>query len=127
MSAGFVHLHVHSQYSLLDGAIRIADLLAKCKEYEMDSVALTDHGAMYGSLEFYIKAKKADIKPIIGCEFYVAPGDRKDRKQIDGVSAYHLILLAMNATGYRNLMKLASIAQFEGFYYKPRIDKEVLT
>ena len=127
MSAGFVHLHVHSQYSLLDGAIRIADLLDKCKEYEMDSVALTDHGAMYGSLEFYIKAKKAGIKPIIGCEFYVAPGDRKDKKLIDGVSAYHLILLAMNATGYCNLMKLASMAQFEGFYYKPRIDKEVLT
>lgn len=126
MSAGFVHLHVHSQYSLLDGAIRIPDLLRKCKEYQMDSVAITDHGAMYGSLEFYVKAKKAGIKPIIGCEFYIAPKDRKDKKLISGVSAYHLLLLAMNETGYRNLMKLASIAQFEGFYYKPRIDKEIL-
>lgn len=127
MSAGFVHLHVHSQYSLLDGAIRIADLLDKCKEYGMDSVAVTDHGAMYGSLEFYVKAKKADIKPIIGCEFYLAPKDRKEKKTVKGVNAYHMLLLAMNATGYKNLMKLASIAQFEGFYYKPRIDMEVLS
>ncbi|MFN2353286.1 MAG: DNA polymerase III subunit alpha [Desulfopila sp.] len=126
MSAGFVHLHVHSQYSLLDGAIRVADLLDKCKEYDMDSVAITDHGAMYGALEFYVKAKKADIKPIIGCEFYIAPGDRRDKKA-SGITAYHIILLAMNATGYKNLMKMASIAQFEGFYYKPRIDMEVLT
>ncbi len=126
MSAGFVHLHVHSQYSLLDGAIRISDLIDKCKEYEMDSVAVTDHGAMFGSLEFYLKAKKAGIKPIIGCEFYIAPRSRKEKKQIDGVSAYHIILLAMDITGYRNLMKMASIAQFEGFYYKPRIDMEVL-
>lgn len=126
MSAGFVHLHVHSQYSLLDGAIRIADLLEKCKEYGMESVAITDHGAMYGALEFYTKAKKAGIKPIIGCEFYIAPKSRFEKKQIEGVTAYHIVLLAMNSTGYRNIMKLASIAQFEGFYYKPRIDKEVL-
>ena len=126
MSAGLVHVHVHSQYSLLDGAIRVADLLDKCKEYNMDSVAITDHGAMYGALEFYVKAKKADIKPIIGCEFYIAPGDRRDKKA-SGITAYHIILLAMNATGYKNLMKMASIAQFEGFYYKPRIDMEVLT
>ena len=126
MSAEFVHLHLHSQYSLLDGAIRIPDLLEKCKEYEMDSVAITDHGAMYGALEFYTKAKSKGIKPIIGCEFYVAPESRFEKKQIDGVNAFHLVLLAMDKTGYQNLMKLASIAQFEGFYYKPRIDKEVL-
>ena len=122
MSAGFVHLHVHTQYSLLDGAIRIPDLLDKCKEYGMDSVALTDHGAMYGALEFYVKAKKAGIKPIIGCEFYMAPGKRTDQEK----AHFHLVLLAMDFTGYKNLMKLAAIAQFEGFYYKPRIDMETL-
>jgi len=127
MSAGFVHLHVHSQYSLLDGAIRVSDLLDKCKEFGMDSVAITDHGAMHGALEFYVKAKKAHIKPIIGCEFYMAPENRKDKKQVSGVHAFHILLLAMNLTGYKNLMKLASIAQFEGFYYKPRIDMAVLT
>ncbi|MBU1140378.1 MAG: PHP domain-containing protein, partial [Proteobacteria bacterium] len=79
MSAGFTHLHVHTQYSLLDGAIRIPDLLAKCKEYGMDSVAMTDHGAMYGALEFYLKAKAKGIKPIVGCEFYIAPGNRADK------------------------------------------------
>jgi DNA polymerase III subunit alpha len=126
MSAGFVHLHVHSQYSLLDGAIRITDLLEKCKEYGMDSVAVTDHGAMHGALEFYVKAKKAKIKPIIGCEFYIAPENRTEKKQSSGVNAFHILLLAMDMTGYRNLMKLATIAQFEGFYYKPRIDMEVL-
>ena len=126
MSAGFVHLHVHSQYSLLDGAIRVSDLLDKCKEFGMDSVAITDHGAMHGALEFYVKAKKAKIKPIIGCEFYMAPENRSDKKQISGIHAFHILLLAMNQTGYKNLMKLASIAQFEGFYYKPRIDMEVL-
>jgi DNA polymerase-3 subunit alpha len=126
MSAGFTHLHVHSQYSLLDGAIRIADLLDKCKEYGMESVAITDHGAMFGALEFYAKAKKAGIKPIVGCELYIAPGDRRVKKVVDGNIAYHIVLLAMNHTGYKNLMKLASIAQFEGFYYKPRIDMEVL-
>ncbi len=126
MSAGFVHLHVHSQYSLLDGAIRVADLLDKCKEYQMDSVAITDHGAMYGALEFYVKAKKAGIKPIVGCEFYIAPEKRTDRKQVKGTHAFHIVLLAMNHTGYKNLMKLAAISQFEGFYYKPRIDMEVL-
>ncbi len=126
MSAGFTHLHVHSQYSLLDGAIRIADLLKKCKEYDMDSVALTDHGAMFGALEFYAKAKKAGIKPIVGCELYIAPGDMRVKKIVDGTIAYHIILLAMNHTGYQNLMKMASIAQFEGFYYKPRIDMDVL-
>ncbi len=126
MSAEFTHLHVHTQYSLLDGAIRLTDLLDKCKEYGMDSVAVTDHGAMYGALEFYKKAKAADIKPIVGCELYIAPGDMRDRKKIDGEVAFHIVLLAMDHGGYQNLMKMASIAQFEGFYYKPRIDMDVL-
>ncbi|MBC8208502.1 MAG: DNA polymerase III subunit alpha [Desulfobulbaceae bacterium] len=127
MSAGFTHLHVHTQYSLLDGAIRIDDLLAKCKEYGMESVAITDHGAMYGALEFYLKARKAGIKPIVGCEFYIAPGNRAERDPNAVTKAFHIVLLAMNETGYKNLMKLAGIAQFEGFYYKPRIDQETLT
>ncbi len=126
MSAGFAHLHVHTQYSLLDGAIRLPDLLAKCKEYGMDSVAMTDHGAMYGALEFYLKARAKGIKPIVGCEFYIAPGKRGDRDATAPTKAYHLVLLAMDYQGYRNLMKLAGIAQFEGFYSRPRIDMEVL-
>ncbi len=126
MSAGFTHLHVHTQYSLLDGAIRLPDLLAKCKEYGMDSVAMTDHGAMYGALEFYLKAKAKGIKPIVGCEFYIAPGNRAEKDPTAPTKAYHIVLLAMNYTGYRNLMKLAGIAQFEGFYSRPRIDLEVL-
>ncbi|MFC1831162.1 DNA polymerase III subunit alpha [Thermodesulfobacteriota bacterium] len=126
MSAGFVHLHVHTQHSLLDGAIQLPNLLKKCAEYEMEAVAVTDHGAMYGALEFYNKAKKAGIKPIVGCEFYIAPGDRAEKVSGEAGPAFHLILLAMNYQGYKNLMKLSSIAQFEGFYYRPRIDKEVL-
>jgi len=126
MSAGFVHLHVHTQHSLLDGAIQLPNLLKKCSEYEMEAVAVTDHGAMYGALEFYSKAKKIGVKPIVGCEFYIAPGSRVEKVSGEAGPAYHLILLAMNYQGYRNLMKLSSIAQFEGFYYKPRIDKEIL-
>ncbi|MGW8286997.1 MAG: DNA polymerase III subunit alpha [Desulfobulbales bacterium] len=124
----FVHLHIHTQYSLLDGAIRIDDLLKKCQEYGMNAVSITDHGAMHGALEFYIKARKLGIKPIIGCEFYIAPQDRKKHSGAKSSSdaAFHLVLLAMDHTGYKNLMKLASIAQLEGFYYKPRIDKETL-
>ncbi|MFO7760291.1 MAG: DNA polymerase III subunit alpha [Desulfobia sp.] len=123
----FVHLHVHTQYSLLDGAIRIDDLLAKCREYKMDTVAITDHGAMFGALDFYLKAKKAGIKPIVGCEFYISPTDRFDKSaKSAGQAAHHIILLAMDSLGYHNLLKLASIAQLEGFHYKPRIDKEVL-
>jgi DNA polymerase III subunit alpha len=125
--ANFVHLHVHTQYSLLDGAIRIDDLLEKCKEFGMESVAITDHGAMYGALEFYLKAKKAGIKPIIGCEFYIAPHSRTDKTaKSSGKAAFHIVLLAMNYEGYKNLLKLASIAQLQGFHYKPRIDKETL-
>ncbi|MHB8790358.1 MAG: DNA polymerase III subunit alpha [Desulfobulbaceae bacterium] len=123
--APFVHLHVHSQYSMLDGAIRIDDLLKRCQEFNMAAVSLTDHGAMFGALEFYTKAKKAKLKPIIGCEFYIAEKSRFDKDQNAGHN-FHLVLLAMDGTGYRNLMKLASCAQTEGFYYKPRIDNELL-
>ncbi len=127
MTSEFVHLHVHTQYSLLDGAIRFDDLFERSKAYGMDTVTITDHGAMYGALEFYTKAKKAGLKPIVGCEFYVAPESRfKKNARRAGEAAFHLVLLAMNRTGYQNLMRLASIAQLEGFYYKPRIDKEVL-
>jgi DNA polymerase-3 subunit alpha len=125
--ANFVHLHVHTQYSLLDGAIRLPDLFKKCKEFGMDAVTITDHGAMFGALEFYVKAKEKGLKPIIGCEFYIAPDSRFLKKaKSAGRAAFHIVLLAMNHAGYKNLMKLASIAQLEGFHYKPRIDKEVL-
>ncbi|MHC4396527.1 MAG: DNA polymerase III subunit alpha [Planctomycetota bacterium] len=124
---GFTHLHLHSQYSLLDGAISFERLLKHCKKLEMDSVAITDHGNMFGAVEFYMKALSAHIKPIIGMEAYVAPGSRSDRtKSSISDAAYHLILLAENNTGYRNLLKLASVGYTEGFYYRPRIDKEIL-
>jgi len=122
----FCHLHLHSEYSLLDGAIRLNDLFEKCKEYGMDSVAITDHGTMHGAAEFYEKANKASIKPIIGCEVYVAPRSLKDKTDQDRRGLTHLVLLAKNREGYLNLCKLTSIAQFEGFYYKPRIDRELL-
>ncbi len=123
----FTHLHLHTEYSLLDGAIRLKDLFKKAKEYGYESVAITDHGNMYGVLKFYEKAKKEGIKPIIGCELYVAPKSRKDRSaKSQSEAAYHLVLLAMNEKGYKNLMKLVTIANFEGFYYKPRIDKALL-
>ena len=124
-TAPFVHLHVHSQYSMLDGAIRLDDLIARAKEYNMAAVSLTDHGAMYGALEFYVKANKAGIKPIVGCEFYVAQKGRFKKDQNSGHN-FHIVLLAMNKAGYQNLMKLATKAQTEGFYYKPRIDYELL-
>ena len=122
----FVHLHVHSQYSLLDGAIRINDLLKRSGEFGMKSVALTDHGTMFGAVEFYSKAVKAGIKPIIGCECYVAPRRLTDKTPQDNRGLTHLLLLAQNMEGYRNLCKMVSIAQLEGFYYKPRIDKALL-
>lgn len=125
MSAPFVHLHVHTQFSMLDGAIRLGDLITKSKEFDMAAVAVTDHGAMYGALQFYEKAKKAGIKPIVGCEFYVAQESRLIHDKTAGHN-FHLVLLAMNETGYRNLMKLATIAQTEGFYYKPRIDQDAI-
>ena len=119
----FTHLHTHTQYSLLDGAIKIPQLIKKAKLYGMDSIAITDHGNMYGAIEFYQEALKHGIKPIIGCEVYVAEGSRFDKK--DRV-LYHLVLLAMNNTGYYNLIKLVSLGFSEGFYYKPRVDFELL-
>jgi len=126
--AEFVHLHNHSHYSLLDGACKIDDLLNTCKEFGMDALALTDHGNMFGAIEFYTKARNAEIKPIIGAEVYIAPKNRFDKTSSKGGSdaSFHLILLAKNYDGYKNLMKLVSIGFLEGFYYKPRIDKEVL-
>lgn len=123
----FTHLHVHSHYSLLDGLAKIDDLVNRAKKLNMDSLALTDHGVMYGAVEFFIKAKKAGIKPIIGCEMYLAPGglENKNNTTLDK-TRYHLTLLVKNSTGYKNLMKLVSIAHLEGFYYKPRIDKKTL-
>jgi len=123
----FTHLHVHSQYSVLDGATKLKDLISKCKEYGMSSVALTDHGSMFGVKEFHNIAIKAGIKPILGCEFYISPDSRFNTNYKKGNRTnYHLILLAKNEEGYKNLMKLASYAWTEGFYYKPRIDKELL-
>ena len=123
----FVHLHLHSQYSLLDGAIRIEDLIVKAKSCGMTSLAITDHGNMFGAVEFYLKCRKAGIKPVIGCELYIAPDSRfsKDAKGISD-AAYHLILLCENMEGYRNLSYLTSAGYKEGFYYRPRIDRELL-
>jgi len=122
----FVHLHVHTQYSLLDGAIRLADLLKKVKAFGMPAVALTDHGTMFGALDFYQQATSAGIKPIIGCECYVAPRTLADKTPLDRDGIRHLVLLAENQQGYRNLCKLATVGQMEGYYYKPRIDKALL-
>ncbi|TRZ93978.1 DNA polymerase III subunit alpha [bacterium] len=123
----FVHLHLHTQYSLLDGACRIPELLKLANTYNMDSLAITDHGNMFGAIEFYLEAQKAGIKPIIGCEVYIAPGSRLDKNSV-GVedASFHLILLARDETGYQNLMKLVSSGYLEGFYYRPRIDKDIL-
>jgi DNA polymerase-3 subunit alpha len=127
-ASSFVHLHVHTEFSLLDGAIRVDRTLRKASEFGMGSVAITDHGNMFGAVEFYSQAVKAGIKPIIGCEIYVAPGSRKDKAPAaDGQpNAYHLVLLVMDETGYRNLSRLVTLANLEGFYYHPRIDMELL-
>ena len=119
----FVHLHVHTQYSLLDGFSKIPDLISYAKEQGMDAIAITDHGNMFGAVEFYQEAKKQAIKPIIGCEVYLTQGSHLEKNQR---GMYHLILLAKNNVGYHNLMKICSAGQIEGFYYKPRIDKDVL-
>jgi len=123
----FTHLHVHTHYSLLDGLAKIDDLLDRVKELGMDSVAITDHGVLYGAIEFFIKAKARGLRPIIGCEMYLTPNDLHS-KNADSLDRRrnHLILLAKNEKGYKNLMKLISIAHLEGFYYKPRIDRKVL-
>ncbi|MEW4412926.1 DNA polymerase III subunit alpha [Clostridium sp. AN503] len=123
----FTHLHVHTEYSLLDGSCKIKELAVRAKELGMDSMAVTDHGVMYGVIDFYRAAKEAGIKPIIGCEVYVAPGSRFDRETVSGEDRYyHLVLLAENDTGYHNLMKIVSKGFVDGFYYKPRVDYEVL-
>ena len=123
----FTHLHVHTHYSLLDGLAKIDDILDRAKELGMESLAITDHGVLYGAVEFYMKAKERGIKPIIGCEMYLTAGSRHDKNNttVDR-TRHHLILLAKNETGYKNLMKLITFAHIEGFYYKPRIDHELL-
>lgn len=123
----FTHLHVHTEYSLLDGSSKIKELIDRAKELNMDSIAITDHGVMYGVIDFYKAAIEANINPIIGCEVYVAPNSRFDRELGVGEDKYnHLVLLAENNKGYSNLMKIVSKGFVEGFYYKPRIDYEVL-
>src|SRR5215475_6815428 len=127
--ADFVHLHVHSEYSLLDGAARLEKLVGKAKELKFPAIALTDHGNLFGAIDFYLAAQKAGVKPILGCELYVAPGGRKERGSQDGgyEGANHLTVLVRNRTGYKNLIKLVSKAYLEGFYYKPRVDRELLS
>src|SRR4030095_9763261 len=122
----FVHLHLHTEYSLLDGSIRMKELMKKAAEFGMPAVAITDHGNLFGAIEFYQEAQRAGVKPIIGCEVYVAPGSHKDRPPSRRESAYHFTLLAENETGYRNLVKLLTAAHLDGFHYAPRIDKEML-
>jgi DNA polymerase-3 subunit alpha len=124
--ADFVHLHLHTEYSLLDGACRLDRLVDKAHELKFPALAITDHGAMHGAIEFYQAARAKGIKPIIGCEVYVAPGSRLERKKGDGEKYHHLGLLAKDEAGYKNLIKLTTAAHLEGYYYKPRIDKEIL-
>ena len=124
----FVHLHVHSEYSLLDGAAQLEKLVARAKALRFPAIALTDHGNLFGAIDFYLAAQKAGVKPILGCELYVAPGSRKDRGSQDGgyEGANHLTVLVRDRAGYRNLVRLVSKAYLEGFYYKPRVDRELL-
>jgi DNA polymerase-3 subunit alpha len=121
----FVHLHCHSEYSLLDSTIRIKDLCNKAKDFGMPALALTDHGNLHGAITFYRQAIKTGIKPIIGCEVYVCP-NHKDKNPEHWRELYHLVLLAQNLTGYHNLLKLVSKGAVDGFYYKPRVDKHIL-
>ena len=124
--ADFVHLHLHTEYSLLDGACRLDKLMDRAHELKFPALAITDHGAMHGVIEFYQAARAKGIKPIIGCEVYVAPGSRLERKKVEGDKYHHLGLLAKDEAGYKNLIKLTTAAHLEGYYYKPRIDKEIL-
>jgi len=126
-SDSFVHLHLHTEYSFLDGAVRMKELMKKVAAFEMPAVAITDHGNLHGAIEFYQAARDAGIKPIIGCEAYMAPGVIKDRPNNQRDAAYHFTLLAKDETGYRNLVKLISTAHLDGFHYKPRIDKDLLS
>ena len=121
----FIHLHVHTQYSLLDGSAKVGELIQKCKELDMSSIAITDHGSMFGIIDFYKQAKKNGIKPILGSEVYVARDKYTDKETVDK-KRYHLVLLAENNKGYSNLMKIVSEGYINGFYYKPRIDHDVL-
>lgn len=122
----FVHLHVHSHYSLLDGLGKIPDLVSRCKELGMDTIALTDHGVMYGAIEFYKECQKQGIKPIIGTEMYISPRKMTDKESGIDSKPYHLVLLCKNHTGYQNLLKIVTTAHLEGYYYRPRVDKEYL-
>ncbi|HLD87819.1 MAG TPA: PHP domain-containing protein, partial [Candidatus Omnitrophota bacterium] len=125
-NSNFVHLHVHTQYSLLDGACRVDELVQKAVRLGMPALGMTDHGNMFGAVHFYQAAKKAGIKPIIGCEAYVAPHSRFD-KNPDQRNLSHLVLLVKDAQGYANLVKLVSAGYLEGFYYRPRLDHDLLS
>ncbi len=126
MSSRFVHLHVHSEYSVLDSSCRVPDLVDRASRLGMSAIALTDHGVMSGIVKFYREARSRGLHPILGCEIYVAPGDRRDRSPLEGNRYYHLVLLAENDAGYHNLLRIVSAAHTEGFYYRPRADKELL-
>ena len=126
MNSKFIHLHTHSHYSLLDGLSKIEDMVKTAKKYGMNALAVTDHGNMYGAIEFYKEAQKIGIKPIIGVEAYIAERGRKDKEFGIDSKRYHLTLLAKNKQGYKNLMRLVTLANLEGYYYKPRMDKEIL-
>src|SRR5882672_10037141 len=126
MSAEFVHLHLHTEYSLLDGACRIDEVLDEAVRLKMPALAVTEHGNMFSSVIFHDHARARGINPILGCEVYVAPGDRRTKSGNPGETQNHLVLLAENREGYHNLIKLVSAGYTEGFYYKPRIDKELL-
>ena len=121
----YVPLHLHSEYSLLDGAIRLKDLCMFAKENNMPAVAMTDHGVMYGAIDFYRTAKDLGVKPLVGCEFYVHQGELSEKNQANN-KLNHLVLIAKNKQGYANLVKLVSIAHVEGFYYKPRVNFELI-
>ncbi|MFO7951753.1 MAG: PHP domain-containing protein, partial [Bacillota bacterium] len=126
MMSDFVHLHCHSEYSLLDGAARYRAIVGRAAQTGMPAVAITDHGTMFGVIDFYRVAKEAGVKPILGCEVYVSPRSRLDKEVGKDDWQYHLVLLAQNETGYKNLMQLVSAGFLEGFYYKPRVDHELL-